>query len=94
MINDLEMSCPSIKFVNDTTAYDLSTIAQQHCKTNYKKLQMKLFNGRKITAKTREMLICFRSGHEVFHQLVINECVIERVNSTKALGVMVNDTLK
>ena len=44
-------------------------------------------------AKTKEMLICFHSGHDVFPQLVINESVIERVNSTKVLGVMVDDTL-
>ena len=76
-------SCPSVKFVNDTTAYDLSTIAQQLAKNKLQiseneTVQWSNNNNMKLNAaKTKEMLICFHSGHDVFPQLVFNECVIE-----------------
>ena len=39
------------------------------------------------------MLICFHLGQDAFPQLVINECVIDRVNSLKVRRVMVSKTL-
>jgi hypothetical protein len=96
-INDLKTDCNSVKYVDDTTIWEtcdkrgensnIQNAANQTftwCQTN---------NMRLNTDKTKEMLIDFSKKPFNIKPICMNDSDIERVKSTKLLGVIINNTL-
>ena len=100
MINDLNMPNSSIKYVDDTTVYKLSSqdkmllnnglqesadVAVSWSQRNEMQLNPK---------KCKEMVINFsKMSSNMVLEIVIDDSVIERINSIKVLGVYLNNVL-
>ena len=98
MINDLETCCPSVKFVDDSTIYELGSFNQKSITSlqvatneadswsdkNYMNINSK---------KTKEMFITFKKDKDPPPELNIKGENIERVDKIKLLGVHINSSL-
>lgn len=95
MINDLRTDLPTFKFVDDSTVFEIcksfesglqtaATHINEWSNRNFMKLN---------AAKTKEMVICFRRKFPSINDIVIDDCAIERVTSTKLLGVIFSSDL-
>jgi hypothetical protein len=96
-INDLKTECKSIKYVDDTTIWETCTTessssnlqnaanqAMSWCSKNNMKLN---------TEKTKEMIVYYGKKKINFSPLLMESNKLERVNKSKVLGVIINDTL-
>ena len=97
MINDLALLCPSIKFVDDTTTYEL---ANSNIETNLIQKAadeaLRWFNSNNMLlneSKTKEMIVNFQRNASEPLPIIINDVCIERVSSIKVLGVYVSNKL-
>ena len=99
MVNDLRPALPTVKYVDDITLYSTGKLnastnlndmqkAADHC------LSWAANNSMNINArKTKEMIIQFSKKEINIPYLRLNDTVIERVNSTKLLGLYVSNDL-
>ena len=96
MVSDLHTNLPDEKFMDDTTLVETSTksagstmqlASDQVCdwsKTNQLGLN---------TTKTKDMVFSFGNAPDI-QPIIMNDAVIERVESSKLLGVHIQDNLK
>ena len=91
-----ELSCPLIKFADDTIMIGL--ITNDNC-TSYEK-ELKCFvdycdsNHLELNvSKTKEMIIDFRIKHADYEPIIIKGSKVERVQSYKYLGVLMDNKL-
>ena len=96
MVSDLHTNLPDEKFMDDTTLVETSTksagstmqlACDQVCdwsKTNQLGLN---------TTKTKDMVFSFGNAPDI-QPIIMNDVVIERVESSKLLGVHIQDNLK
>ena len=102
MINDLEVSLPMVKYVDDTTVSEsldnkdvvpgneteINEVARQVLKYSVE-------NNMKLNAKkTKEMRICFSRSHPQVQNIMINGEDIEVVDQAKLLGIWISSDLK
>ena len=96
MIDDLQTCCPTYKFVDDTTAYDISngkTSNLHKCLNEieeWSKVNKMVIN----VAKTREMIVNFQRNTHSTPSLSLNDNIIETVSSVKLLGVYISGDLR
>ena len=96
MVNDLQCDLPSVKYVDDTTIYEvlkageLSKMqeAANSCHQWAIKNKMQINN-----TKTKEILIDFTKKKRDLPPLSINNTQIERVSSQKLLGIQISHDL-
>ena len=95
VINDLQPPCETIKFVDDTSSYDINNSMSnklQDCATyinRWSSVNNMLINK----TKTKELVICFKQNVPTIPHLVIEDQVIERVTSVKLLGLYIRADL-
>ena len=99
MINDLKTLCPTFKYIDDSTIYDVCT------KSSSPKIQIAADqaaswssrNAMKINAaKTKELVVCFchdKGHHTKMKPIIIDGDEIERVQSAKLLSVTISNDL-
>ena len=91
MINDLKHDIPTVKFVDDTSAYDASNSEShglQVAATSIDKWSNE--NDMKLNCdKTKETVICFNKTKPELNPIIINDSVIGCVPSTKLIGVII-----
>lgn len=98
MINDLKTSCTTIKYVDDTTVYNITNVVQDTSLQEAVDTSIKWSsdNSMNINAdKTKEMLVSYMKTTpkcDIPH-ITINGEDIERVSECKLLGVYLNDSL-
>jgi hypothetical protein len=96
-INDLETDCHSVKYVDDTTIWEMcdkrgeNSNIQKAANQTYDWCQRN--NMRLNTDKTKEMLMDFSKKPFNIEPICMNGNNIERVRSSKLLGVIINNTL-
>ncbi|KAI3358157.1 hypothetical protein L3Q82_003156 [Scortum barcoo] len=85
-----------VKFADDTTLVGLITKGDE---THYRKEVQLLTRWCKDNnlllnvSKTKEIVVSFQRGHTQHHPLTIDGAAVERVSSTKFLGVHISDDL-
>ncbi|KAI3374360.1 hypothetical protein L3Q82_005961 [Scortum barcoo] len=85
-----------VKFADDTTLVGLITKGDE---THYRKEVQLLTRWCKDNnlllnvSKTKEIVVSFQRGHTQHHPLTIDSAAVERVSSTKFLGVHISDDL-
>ncbi|KAI3364670.1 hypothetical protein L3Q82_011445 [Scortum barcoo] len=85
-----------VKFADDTTLVGLITKGDE---THYRKEVQLLSRWCKDNnlllnvSKTKEIVVSFQRGHTQHHPLTIDSAAVERVSSTKFLGVHISDDL-
>ena len=96
MINDMELLLPAVKYVDDTTMYDIQrspTARELQCNA----LQEAAIAVHKWTQannmvlnpeKTKELFVCFSKNPDVPRNISISDVTIKRVNSALLLGVI------
>ena len=100
MVNDLKVSDDSVKFVDDTTLWEIITSAQSstsvlqaqisECSSWAAKNNMKL-----NPTKTKEIRVCFSTyDTEALPPLTIDGCIISVVSHAKLLGLITSKDLK
>ena len=99
-VNDLKVSDDSVKFVDDTTLWEIFTSAQSstsvlqaqisECSSWVAKNNMKL-----NPTKTKEIRVCF-SNYDTgaLPPLTIDSCIISVVSHAKLLGIIISEDLK
>ena len=96
-INDLKTDCHSVKYVDDTTIWEVCNKHGGNSKIQDAANQTFTWcqnnNMRLNTDKTKEMLIDFSKKPVNIENIYMNGNVIERVQSTKLLGVIINNSL-
>ena len=96
-INDLRTPCEMIKYVDDSTVYEICTVNSASVLQESATIVVKWSkeNDMRINnSKTKEIVISFGKGTvESIPNIVIDECDIERVDHTKVLGVTVSSDL-
>ena len=97
-INDLKTHCDSVKYVDDTTIWescstDISTSNIQTA-ANDAVLWCKQNNMKLNIDKTKEMTIYYGKRQIDFPAIQVNSTDLEKVKSSKVLGVVINDKLK
>lgn len=96
MINDLKLEEPCFKFVDDTTVYEITT---ERSTTKLQEITDKICkwtetNKMKINEnKTKELVIYFNRSLHGIPPLLINNKLIEKVSTTKLLGLYISDDL-
>ena len=99
MVNDLRPALPMVKYVDDVTLYSTGKL---NASTNQNNLQQAADhclswatnNNMNInTGKTKEMVIQFSKKETNIPHIRLNDIAIERVNSTKLLGLYVSNDL-
>ena len=97
-INDLKTTCPSVKYVDDTTIWESCGWEGTDSKIQTAADQALLWscnNKMVINAdKTKEMVIYFGRKPLKTSSIKIDNRDIESVNSAKVLGVIINNQLK
>ena len=96
MINDLQPKCPSVKYVDDTTIYHISSEPDSNTIQNEADyvLEWSNVNNMRLNAtKTKEMIINFSKKTQHFQPISINGVEIERVKCFKVLGVHLSSDL-
>lgn len=96
MINDLQTSCTTIKYVDDTTIYNVTSDVQDTSLQVAVDTAIKWSsdNSMNINAsKTKELLITYMKKPPNVPHITINGEDIERVSECKLLGVHLNDQL-
>ena len=99
MINDLELDLPLVKFMDDSTTYEV--IHHKNSKAvsdmNQQGLAVSLWskenNTQLNTKKTKEMQICFSKVPPKLEPVVIDNTEIELVSEAKLLGVWIKNDL-
>lgn len=106
MINDMELELPTIKYVDDTTLYEVihpegrTTEDSQSLTPNLqdeanKVLKWAQQNHMELNAKkTKEMLITFGKQPSTLASIEIDGHAIDRVQTSKLLGVHISSDLK
>jgi hypothetical protein len=96
-INDLSTSCESIKYVDDTTIWEACSLSNSTSKIQLAANQVSSWcmnNNMKINVdKTKEMIIYFGKKNMCFPYIKMNDNELERVESTKLLGLIINNKL-
>ena len=96
MINDLSTDCKTIKYVDDTTIYNVTNDIHDN------KLQVAVnealgwsdSNSMRINAaKTKQMVISFSKTPPAVPNIIVNNEVIERVSNITLLGIRLNEQL-
>jgi hypothetical protein len=96
MINDLETNCPTVKYVDDTTIYHVTS------DTGDKSLQeavneatdwSKCNDMRLNASKTKELLISFAKSTPDVEEITIADTKVERVDHCTLLGLQISNTL-
>ena len=102
MINDMELLLPAVKYVDDTTMYDIQrspTAGKLQCDA----LQEAAIAVHKWTQannmvlnpeKTKELFVCFSKNPDVPRNISISDVTIKMVNSALLLGVTISRDLK
>ena len=97
MINDLEPNLATFKFVDDTALYEFC----KHYESSVMQFELDKIvdwssrNNMELNPnKTKEMIINFNSDLQLPEPLYIGGEKIERVSSTKLLGVYIQDNLQ
>ena len=99
MINDLELDLPLVKFMDDSTTYEVIHHPDNTAVSNLNKQALlvsswsKLNNTQLNTKKTKEMRICFSKRPPNIAPIIIDDTEIEVVNQAKLLGVWLSDDL-
>lgn len=96
LINDLSPKSKTIKYVDDTTIYQVSNCPNDSILQDSvdEALAWSSKNSMKIhPTKTKELFICFATNPPNVPAITINGSSIDRVNSCKLLGVIINDKL-
>ena len=99
MVNDLKVSVDSVKFVDDTTVWEIMTSAQSstsvlqaqisECSSWVAKNNMKL-----KPTKTKEIRVCFSTNvTEALPPFTIDGCIISVVSHAKLLGLIISEDL-
>ena len=96
MVNDLQCDLPSVKYVDDTTIYEVLKAGElskmQEAANSCHQWAIK--NKMQInTTKTKEILIDFTKKKRDLPPLSINNTQIERVSSQKLLGIQISHDL-
>ena len=97
MINDLELSLPIVKYVDDTTIFEIKTSSSNSVLPEAAKevsVWSKENNMKLNPTKTKEMHISFSKQSDILPPVVIDDINIETVSSAKLLGVTVSSDLK
>ena len=96
MLSDLKLDLPMVKYVDDTTVYDVCSVGSQDSLqqaldelTNWSKDNDMQINPK----KTKEMVINF-TKEVLTHPLSIADETLECVEETKLLGLWINNRLK
>ena len=96
-INDLKTDCHSVKYVDDTTVWEVCNKKGGNSKIQTAANQIFKWcedNNMKInTDKTKELLIDFSRNPCSIDPISMNTNEIEREKSTKLLGLIINDKL-
>ena len=108
MINDLEVCLPTVKYVDDATSYEVlchptKAEAKKGKLPPVSKLQEAAdevskwseVNNTKLNAKkTKELCVSFSKTIVTPPNITLNDMQIEKVTTTKLLGVTISDDLK
>jgi hypothetical protein len=96
-INDLQTACPSVKYVDDTTLWescpsDISNSNIQAAANDVMNWCSR--NNMQINCdKTKEMVIDFGKKRKIIPEILMGDKVLERVDMTKLLGIIINNKL-
>jgi len=96
MINDLSTGCETIKYVDDTTLYNVSSQTDDQALQGALNVALKWSteNDMRLNgAKTKEMLISFSKEPPEVATLFVNDTPVERVNQCTLLGVQLSSNL-
>ena len=99
LINDLHTDCPMCKYVDDSTIYELCAKHKDSVLQTSANQALIWSNENQMVInadKTKELLICFckdTEHHPSLPNLTLNGSSIERVKSTKILGVTLTSSL-
>ena len=96
MISDLKPDSETIKFVDDTTSFDISNEMNNRLQdsANYINDWSRDNDMCLNRTKTKEMIICFKKDYVPPPNIIIDDEVIEQVNTFKLLGVIITSDLK
>ncbi len=108
MINDMELSLPTVKYVDDSSAYEILYLPTKKEIINGATEPISRFqeaateadrwtkdnNARLNTIKTKEMCISFIKNYIPPPDVIINGIPIEKVDMAKTLGIIVSKDLK
>lgn len=98
-INDLKTSCDTYKYVDDSTAWEVCSGknigASKIQKAANDAIEWSDKNNMKLNCdKTKEILVDFRRKKQPVPKITMCDVEIERVKSTKLLGVLISENLK
>ena len=98
-INDLQLPCDTFKCVDDSTAYEIicdKSLSESKIQSAADEaIKWSNENNMKLNCdKTKEIVVDFRRKKQNIPEIVMGDVAIERVNSSKLLGVIISDNLK
>ena len=96
LINDLGPPCATHKYMDDTTLtvrVGKGSVSSMQSIMDFTTSWSSANNMVPNIRKTKEMVICFHKQPTAIPPVTIQEMEIERVSSTKLLGVVINDKL-
>ncbi len=99
MINDLELDLPLVKFMDDSTTYEVihhpndTAASVMNQQASLVSTWSKQNNTKLNTKKTKEMQICFSRQPPKLEPIIIDDTEIEVVSQAKLLGVWFRDDL-
>lgn len=97
MVNDLVVSDNAVKYVDDTTLWEIIPKDTQSCLPSIVSecSDWALVNNMKINpSKTKELRVSFSFQSPLYAPIIINDRVIDTVSEAKLLGVVISSDLK